>query len=30
MQYRSCFYRRINRDGTTDIVEERLGSSPND
>ena len=29
-QYRSCFFRRINRDGTTDIVETKLGSSPND
>ena len=28
--YRSCFFRRINRDGTTDIVETKLGSSPND
>jgi len=26
--YRSCFYRRINRDGTTETVEKRLGNSP--
>ena len=26
--YRSCFYRRISRDGTTEIVEERLGNPP--
>ena len=29
-RYRSCFFRRINRDGTTDIIETKLGSSPND
>ena len=29
-QYRSCFFRRINQDGTTSIVETKLGSSPKD
>jgi len=26
--YRSCFYRRIDRDGITEIVEEKLGNPP--
>jgi phosphoribosyl-AMP cyclohydrolase len=26
--YRSCFYRRIHRDGTTEIIGQKMGSSP--
>ncbi len=28
--YRSCFFRRINRDGTTDIIEPRQPDAAND
>lgn len=29
LNYRSCFFRRINRDGTTEIIERKQENSPN-